>query len=126
VKAKTLCFANAGQTKPLLSSSHNVCCLDSVGVSFPLGMKEDSTYEERSIQLHSGDVLFLMTDGFTEAMNANREIYGTERIERCIRNLSRQSLTAGAMLENISEEIRSHIGDAPQHDDMTMVVLKVL
>jgi serine phosphatase RsbU (regulator of sigma subunit) len=126
VQHKTLCYANAGQTKPLLNSAHNVRWLNSNGVHFPLGMRKDSTYGQQSMQLQSGDVLFLMTDGFTEAMNENQEIYGSERMEQVVRDLHRDSLSAGAMLEQITHEVRSHIGNAPQHDDMTMVVVKVL
>ncbi len=54
-QTRCLTFANAGQTRPILRSNGTVQSLDSVGVHFPLGMKEDSLYEERTVQLQPGD-----------------------------------------------------------------------
>jgi len=60
---KTTTFSNAGQMKPLLRTSDEVIWLDSIGVTFPLGMTEVANYQERTAELHSGDVLILLTDG---------------------------------------------------------------
>jgi serine phosphatase RsbU (regulator of sigma subunit) len=125
VRERTMTFANAGQMKPLLKSNGTVQWLDSVGVTFALGMKEDSEYGERTIQLNQGDTLLLLTDGFTEAMNAEREQFGTERIERSVRDLD-SSFSSQHMLERIKADVASHVGNAIQHDDMTMVVIRVL
>ncbi len=126
LKTKMLTFANAGQTKPLLKSSGELQWLDSVGVHFPLGVVEEHHYEDRSIQLRSGDVLFLLTDGFTEAMNAQKESYGNERLEHFIKQLDTNQLSTQDLLQRITREIKFFVADAPQHDDMTMVVVKVL
>jgi serine phosphatase RsbU (regulator of sigma subunit) len=125
LQERTLTFANAGQMKPLLKSNGAIQWLDSIGASFPLGMKEDSEYCERTVQLHTGDTLLLLTDGFTEAMNAEREQFGTERIEHSVRELD-SSLSSQRMLERIKADVASHVGSAIQHDDMTMVVIRVL
>jgi sigma-B regulation protein RsbU (phosphoserine phosphatase) len=111
--------------KPLLKSNGTVQWLDSVGVSFALGMKEDSEYCERTVQLNAGDTLLLLTDGFTEAMNASREQFGAERIERIVERLD-SSLSSQQMLERIKADVELHVGNATQHDDMTMVVVRVL
>jgi sigma-B regulation protein RsbU (phosphoserine phosphatase) len=126
VNAKTLTFSNAGQMKPLLKSSGRVCWLDGTGVCFPLGMKEGTTYAERMIQLKSGDTVFLLTDGFSEAMNGRQEQYGTERLELLVFHLDTMGLTSRQLLESVTQDLRTHMGEAPQHDDMTMVVMKVL
>jgi serine phosphatase RsbU (regulator of sigma subunit) len=123
--AKSVTFANAGQTKPLLITSGDARWLDSVGVHFPLGMKDQCSYQECSIPLHSGDILCLLTDGFTEAMNPAQEQYGMERIERLVKDLVSRDLSARELLERATAEVRSHVGSASQHDDMTMVVVKV-
>ena len=125
-QTRCLTFANAGQTRPILKSNGTVQSLDSVGVHFPLGMKEDSLYEERTVQLQPGDALFLLTDGFTDAMNSQQEMFGTERIEDLLRNSALDGLPAQKMMEFIAAEVRAHVGNAPQHDDMTMVVVKVV
>jgi serine phosphatase RsbU (regulator of sigma subunit) len=123
---KTLLFSNAGQTKPLLRRGPDVLWLDSNGVTFPLGMKEFTTYENQSLQLASGDLLLLLTDGLTEAMNTARETFGNERIEKLIAGLSIENLSAQQIVDAVTREIQGFAGSAPQHDDMTMVVVKVL
>jgi serine phosphatase RsbU (regulator of sigma subunit) len=125
-ETRCLTFANAGQTRPILRSGGTVQSLDSVGVHFALGMKEDSLYEERSVPLQAGDTLFLLTDGFTDAMNSRQEMFGTERIERLLGDPKLDTLSAQQMMEHIMADVRAHVSGAPQHDDMTMVVVKVM
>jgi serine phosphatase RsbU (regulator of sigma subunit) len=126
VRAKTLIFANAGQSKPLLKSGADVQWLESVGVHFPLGMQEEIVFEERTVNLRSGDVLFLFTDGFTDAMNVQEDMFGYERLEQLVTRPDFEGLSASSLLEKITNEIKAHVAAAPQHDDMTMVVVKVL
>jgi serine phosphatase RsbU (regulator of sigma subunit) len=123
---RMLAFANAGQTKPLLRRNGTVRWLDAVGVHFPLGMKEDSVYDEYTVALERGDILVLLTDGFTEAMDAQQDAFGTERMERVLADPAIDSMGAGDMIAHVTTAVRTHAGAAPQHDDMTMVVLKVL
>jgi serine phosphatase RsbU (regulator of sigma subunit) len=124
-QSRRLTFANAGQTRPILKSGGAVQSLDSVGVHFPLGMKEDSVYEERTVQLQPGDTLFLLTDGFTDAMNSQQEMFGTESIERLLKEPGLENMSAQKTMEFITDQVQAHVGNAPQHDDMTMVVVKV-
>jgi serine phosphatase RsbU (regulator of sigma subunit) len=126
VQQKQVTFSNAGQMKPLLRSNGTAKWLDSVGIKFPLGMVEDSAYQERTLDVHGGDVLILLTDGLTEAMNASREQYGTERLAEFVNHLSVGNLSAQQIAEAINNDIRAFVGSAAQHDDMTMVVVKVL
>ena len=122
---KTVTFANAGQTRPLLRSGDGLVWLEPPGVRFPLGMKEDSAYEERTVQLASGDLLLMLTDGFTEAMNAREEMFGADRIEEFARDPAICSLPAPQVIERLTGAVRAFAGGAPQHDDMTIVVVKV-
>jgi sigma-B regulation protein RsbU (phosphoserine phosphatase) len=108
-----------------LISDGNLNWLDAAGVHFPLGMKEDSVYTERSVQLRSGDVVCFLTDGITEAMNASLEQFSQERIEHIMRTMDLRQLSARQILDRVTDEVRRHVGDAAQHDDMTMVVVKV-
>jgi serine phosphatase RsbU (regulator of sigma subunit) len=119
-------YANAGQTKPLLCSFGNVSWLEVDGVHFPLGAQPETTYKESTIQLASGDILCLLTDGFTDAMNVSHEPFGTERLEEFFKRPDLTALTAGEILSVLGDEVRRHTGDAPQHDDMTMVVIRAL
>ncbi|MGA9117750.1 MAG: PP2C family protein-serine/threonine phosphatase [Bacteroidota bacterium] len=117
-------FANAGQTRPILVSQGKAATLCSSGVHFPLGMQEDTLFDEREIQLAPGDSLLFLTDGFTDAMNAEKEQFGVERIERLLSLPSSQSATAKQVIEALLEDIRLFTGSAPQHDDMTAVMVK--
>ena len=126
VKTKTLTFANAGQTQPILKSSSAVQWLEAAGITFPLGVMENHRYEEKTMKLVSGDVLLLLTDGFTEAMNEQKVPYGAERLEQFVRRMDASTLAARQIVERITNEIKTYVGLAPQHDDMTMVVMKVV
>ncbi len=125
LSSKTLAFANAGQMKPLLRSGETIRWLNSNGVPFPLGMTEDAAYEQQCVQLQSGDLLLFLTDGITEAMNARQELFGTERLERFMGSVDCKDCSAQQVLDLIDQEIKLFAGGAPQHDDMTMVVVKV-
>ncbi len=125
VKEKMFHFANAGQSKPLLRRDGTLRWIDGRGVHFPLGMREDTAYEETSLQLLPGDMLFLLTDGFTEAMNAGLESYGMERVEQSAGAADLAHLPAPEIITRLTEDVRQFAGDAPQHDDMTLVVIKV-
>jgi serine phosphatase RsbU (regulator of sigma subunit) len=119
-------FANAGQTKPLLRRGTTVRWLDGQGPHFPLGMQAGTIYENCMVPLQQGDILFLLTDGFTEAMNDVRDTFGTERVELVVASDDITTLSADAILKRLTEEVQAFAGATPQHDDMTLVVIKVL
>ena len=123
---RTMTFANAGQTKPLLKSDGRAQWLDGVGVHFPLGMKEDSSYQECTVHLKAGDRIFLLTDGFTDAMNTRKETFGLDQMERQVLTPVVSMLSAEKTLEYLTGEVQRHSAGAPQHDDMTMVVVCAL
>jgi sigma-B regulation protein RsbU (phosphoserine phosphatase) len=89
-------------------------------------MRESLTYEDRSITLASGDILVLLTDGFTEAMNPAHEIYGEERIQSFLARPETATFGAREIIDQIVGAVRLHASGAPQHDDMTIVVVKAL
>jgi sigma-B regulation protein RsbU (phosphoserine phosphatase) len=125
VARKSIRFSNAGQSKPLLVSNGEARWLDGEGVNFPLGMLPDSYYKDHEVQLKEGDTLLLLTDGITEAMNANKEMFGQERIEQFVQNPEIYQFSSSQLIERFTERVRDHIGGAMQHDDMTLVVLRV-
>jgi sigma-B regulation protein RsbU (phosphoserine phosphatase) len=88
-----------------------------------IGVFSDCVYEQETIQLERGDVLVAYTDGVTEALNAEGEEFGECRLERVLAASAR--LSADEISERIVERVRQWCGSAPQHDDLTFVVLKV-
>ncbi len=79
--------------------------------------------EEEEVPLHVGDVLVLYTDGITEAMNSMNDLFGDARLSRIVEEHGH--LASGELRERILREIESFVGGADQHDDMTMILIKV-
>jgi sigma-B regulation protein RsbU (phosphoserine phosphatase) len=79
--------------------------------------------EEDRIDLACGDVIVLFTDGITEAMNVDSDLFGESRLSRIVEEHGH--LESGELRERILREIESFVGGADQHDDMTMILLKV-
>jgi len=126
VTRRELTFANAGLNKPLLRSSSGVSLLEPTGTTHPLGMLPVSEYHERSVHLTPGDVLVLHTDGILEAQDRNRNMYGEERLMSLLGLLPLSSASARTIRDAILDDVQKFTATAPQHDDMTVVVVKVL
>jgi sigma-B regulation protein RsbU (phosphoserine phosphatase) len=78
---------------------------------------------EQRIDLSVGDVITLYTDGITEAMNVEGDLFGDARLSRIIEEHGH--LSCGELRERILREIEAFVGVADQHDDMTMILVKV-
>lgn len=115
----SLTFANAGHMPLLIrrKEERDVTVLSRTA-GLPLGVLADVEYESETFQLTPGDAVLLYTDGLVEAMSPSRQMYGMERLKRCA---SRGPSTAAAFLERIVKDMQSHVADAPQFDDMTIV-----
>jgi sigma-B regulation protein RsbU (phosphoserine phosphatase) len=120
-KDHELVFANAGHNNPfLVSQDGSVQRLKTVGI--PLGWLEDFDYTEEKVPLKSGDILVTFSDGISEAMNEHEEEFEEEPILGIIKeNLS---ASPKELTQKIIEAVQKHTGDAPQADDMTLVVIK--
>ena len=88
-----------------------------------IGMFPQAQYEEGVVDLRSGDVLMVFTDGVPEALNPNDEEFGEERLKCVLRQVV--SLPVEEMLRRISQELKDWIQDAPQYDDLTFILMKV-
>ncbi|MDQ7818229.1 MAG: PP2C family protein-serine/threonine phosphatase [Melioribacteraceae bacterium] len=109
-----LCSQEAGGTRLLFSKG------------MALGLEEgsifSSTLKEENIEVKTGDVFVLYTDGFTEAMNEKHQQYGEQTLIRLIEN--HRDLTAKQLIDLVLKDVKKFVDNYPQHDDMTMVVLK--
>ena len=97
---------------------------DTIDLGFPIGLDADITdfVAETMVQLHTGDVVVLYTDGITEAENMNKILYGLERLIEIIKiNWQR---TASEIRHAVIDDVRSHIGEQKVFDDITLLVLK--
>ena len=79
--------------------------------------------EEERLELSKGDVIVFYTDGITEAMNADSDLFGESRLSRIVEEHGH--LDSAELRERILREIEAFVGSADQHDDMTMILIKV-
>jgi len=124
VKNLKASYANGGHlpTAYLGAKKDRVVFLD-VSDGAPLGLME-GVYSGGTADFAKGDIFVFYTDGVTEAMNARMEMYGRERMSAVIE--SHRDLPASELLKVIEKDIRKFEPRSRQHDDMTLVVTKVL
>jgi sigma-B regulation protein RsbU (phosphoserine phosphatase) len=118
-------LCSAGQTQPIHFSTKTgeAILVETEGDTFPLGILEDSQYEETKIQLAPCDKVVFYTDGIVEAMNEQEEMFGFERLLEVVQGA--QTMTADSLLKEIIDRVNAFVGKAPQHDDLTIIVASV-
>lgn len=125
---KNLCLTRAGHNPVLVwrAKKQKLEVIQPNGLALGLedGRKFSKTIQEVKVSFAKGDCFVFFTDGFTEAMNKNKEEYGDERFAATVQNYVTRS--AKEMLEGILGDVRAFIGKAKQHDDMTIVVVKIV
>jgi sigma-B regulation protein RsbU (phosphoserine phosphatase) len=120
---RTIIYTNAGHNPPyLLHADGSIETLEEGGLI--LGMMPDVPYQSATSELAPGDVLFMFTDGITEAMNDKDEEYGEERLEPLLKDMVQNPLTE--IMDGVESSILDFVGDMPQTDDMTMLAMKIL
>ena len=86
-----------------------------------LGILDDVRWQQRVVHLAPGDVLLLYTDGITEAQNAQEAFFDEDRLREVVRaNLGR---SARDIQDSVIAQIGAFVGDAPQSDDITLMVI---
>ena len=119
---KILRYVNAGHNPQfILRADGGLERLPSTGL--PIGMFAGHGYEERSVGVEVGDVLFFFTDGTTEAENVAGEMFGTERLEALLVRHHEEGVDA--LLAHLEQEVTSFRGHAELFDDATMMVLRL-
>lgn len=125
-KRRALKFARAGHNPAIVfstgTSETRLLQTAGIGLGLEKGDLFTKTLVEGELQLSPGDMLVFYTDGFTEAMNSGQEEFGSDRFLDILHRFNNGS--AEQVLHHAFEEVRKFAGDHPQHDDMTMVVLK--
>jgi len=128
MKRHKIRFSRAGHNPAILAqhSTNSSTLIQPQGIA--LGLEAGSHFhdclEEHELPLQSGDVLTFYTDGFTEASDATGNEFGEERLEQEISEAKGRS--ANGIIQQVVRSVKTFVGSHPQHDDMTMVVLKVL
>lgn len=126
-EARTMRYARAGHN-PIIhfegaSGTTRVLTPPGLGLGIDAGARFEEILEEAEVPLRSGDVFVFFTDGLSEAMNGRAELFGERRLRDVVE--ASEALGSEELKERILSAIRDFVGDAAQHDDMTLVVLKV-
>jgi len=134
VHARTMTYARAGHTPLMYRTAEGLAAAPQVHVLAPdglvLGLQLDDggrlferLLKEETLQLHQGDVLMFYTDGITEAMNDESDCFGEGRLGEIV--AEHGDLPPAQLRERILREIEAFVAGTPQHDDMTMILMKV-
>jgi len=118
---RTVDYINTGHNNPILRrASGQIERLDVGGL--PFGILPDTKYDSATITLAPGDWLIIFTDGLVEAENARQEDYGEARLLTAIE--AGKSVEPAEMLQRLMAEVDLFVGNTPQHDDVTCMLLK--
>lgn len=116
-----LTYVNAGHNPPLIKQNGGEFTYLKSRAGFVLAGMETIKYRQNEITIAPGDRLFLYTDGVTEATNSSIELYGEERLSAFMNSHSGEN--AGEILHDLKADIYAFQGEAPQFDDITMLML---
>ena len=132
LRERTMTYARAGHT-PLIyvpgggigARRARILAPDGMvlGLKLDAGEMFERLLEEQTIPLHPGDLYLFFTDGISEAMNAFDDCFGETRLGQLAE--ANADLPSDELRERVLREISAFVGAAPQHDDMTMILLKV-
>jgi len=136
LRERTMTYARAGHT-PLMYLPGNgappgpdgrrMRILVPDGLVLGLQMHDAGMFErlleEQTIPLRDGDLYTLYTDGISEAMNEADDCFGDDRLGRLLEEHAH--LPSEELRERVLREIAAFVGTAPQHDDMTMILLRI-
>jgi len=117
-----LTFANAGHNPPLLSSSRYKYEFVDVNKVTVLGLLSGTEFVDQKLWLKAGDILFLYTDGVTEAADADNRQYTATRLNEMISAIDTTDVTE--IVQCVLKDIHAFVKEAPQSDDITILAMK--
>ena len=116
-----LTYSNAGHNRPYIISDKLITLDDAANVA--AGIFTDNEYDQNTIILKPGDILFLYTDGVNEAANTSKEFFGTKRLEKELeKHINKENNTVS---EDIFEAVSEFSDGAVQNDDITILTMRV-
>ncbi|MEM9826925.1 MAG: SpoIIE family protein phosphatase [Planctomycetota bacterium] len=120
-QTETMTIVNAGHMPPIVrDAAGNLCEPGEEESGLPIAIETGMDYQAVTHPFLVGDLFVLYTDGVNEAMDANDEEFGIDRV----RKLVAQSGSAEDIVGRIVREVKKHVGDAPPFDDMALVVIE--
>ena len=124
LKTHVLEYCNAGHELPILVTSEATEIR--VKPNIAMGLYMDRQYRKEQIELPSGSVLILYTDGLKEAIDSTEECYGRERILTSLQRVIIKGATEPSdYIRQLVNDVTLYVGDMPQADDLTLLAVKV-
>ena len=125
LKTGRFIFVNGGHNPPMIyNSQENSFSYLQVEENCVLGLMGEMDYIQQEINLNKGDIIYLYTDGVTEAMDENNNQYGETRLSEVL-NETDKTADLPDILEKVSASISKHVGNAEQSDDITMLIVRL-
>ncbi|MBQ7513280.1 MAG: SpoIIE family protein phosphatase [Prevotella sp.] len=118
-------YCNAGHDAPLLVGAGlgELSCDSNI----PVGFMPTWKYSLQEAQIFTGTTIYLFTDGLTEAMNADKELFGMERVnDVAFQALSQQQQEPRQIIARMTEAVHQFVGEAEQSDDLTMMAIQYI
>lgn len=123
-------FCNAGHEKPLIIKGREIFQIEAKA-NIPIGIAENSKYQDQETTIVPGDMIMLYTDGLNEATNAAEELFGFSRISSAISGQSStqgttkatESFTPQELIETMKQSVSDFVQNAEQSDDLTMLAI---
>jgi len=120
-------FSRAGHN-PIISRKNDngaitVICPQGIALGMDKGEIFDSVIEEKILSFETGDIFVFYTDGFSEAMNEKHQEFGEIRLAQIISKFD--ELNSASLLKKIKVNVKDFAGSMSQHDDMTMLVVRI-
>jgi sigma-B regulation protein RsbU (phosphoserine phosphatase) len=120
-KEKELIYANAGHPHAYLKKANRLVALDQGGI--PIGVLREQNWDTYSVSVDVGDILFVYTDVVIETQNAQKELFGFDRLEKAISAAPDQP---EAMLEYLEQQMKLFCGYSEFQDDLTMCAIQFI
>jgi len=122
-RSHELFFASAGHNPPLVWKASSKSCIRLDAEGLLLGVKKEVNFEEERMNLQSGDILLLYTDGITEAADHTGEFFGEHRLSTMLGESCQ--LSPQEIVDDLYREVRAFTGLQNFDDDLTIVVMKI-
>jgi len=118
-------YCSAGHDAPFIVAGDTLELKNlDVNPHLPVGVFDDTVYEVQEIQLMPNSTLFLYTDGLTESKNNNHQLFGIERVKKCLTAMLPHIGTPQQVEGCMQQAVREFVDGAEQSDDLTMLVIR--
>lgn len=117
-----LIYASAGHNLALFCHADGRVPEPMITGGIALGIVEEAEFEQKAVALAPGDVVLFYTDGAVDALNAQGEAFGEERLAEILH--AQRGAPAAAIADAIDAAVRIFAGETPQYDDFTLILVK--